>query len=123
MGEVVETRRGVRMLGAERLLVDRQRPLVERPSAGEVALGLKQIGEVVEARRGIGMLGAERLLADRRRPLEERPRAGQVALGVKQKGEVVGSRRYWDARGRAPSRRSPAPARGAAARRPGRPGP
>ena len=61
------------MLGAERLLADRQRPLVERPRAGEVALVLKQAGEVVEARGGRGMLGAERLLADRQRPLEERP--------------------------------------------------
>ena len=52
----------VGMLGAERLLADRQRPLEERPRAREVALVLKQGGEVVEARRGLGMLGAERLL-------------------------------------------------------------
>ena len=84
--------RGVGMLGAERLLADRQRPLVERPRAGEVALGLKQAGEVVEARGGRGMLGAERLLVDRQRPLVERPRAGEVALGVKQAGEVVEAR-------------------------------
>ena len=58
------------MLGAERLLADRQRALEERPRAGEVALGLKQEGEVVEARRGVGMLGAERLLADRQRALD-----------------------------------------------------
>ena len=64
------------MLGAERLLADRQRALVERPRAGKVALVLKQAGEVVEARRRIGMLGAERLLADRQRALVERPRAG-----------------------------------------------
>ena len=74
-----EARRGIGMLGAERLLVDRQRPLVERPRAGEVALILKQMGEVVEARRGIGMLGAERLLSDRQRPLEKGPRAGEVS--------------------------------------------
>ena len=67
----------VGMLGAERLLVDRQRALEERPRAGEVALGLKQEGEVVEARRRLGMLGAERLLADRQRALEERPRAAR----------------------------------------------
>ena len=77
------------MLGAERLLADRQRALVERPRASEVALGLKQIGEVVEARRRIGMLGAERLLADRQRALIERPRPREVALGLKQDGEVV----------------------------------
>ena len=53
------------MLGAERLLRDRQRALEERPRSGEIALGLKQACEVVEARRGQGMLGPERLLADR----------------------------------------------------------
>ena len=123
-GEVVEARGGVGMLGSERLLADRQRSLVERPRAGEVALVLKQEGEVVEARGGVGMVGPERLLPDRQRPLEERPRPGEVALGLKQISEVVearGGRR--DGRVRAPSRRSSAPARRAAARRRGRPGP
>jgi hypothetical protein len=45
------------MLGPERLLEDRQRALVERPRAGEIALDLQQGREVVEARRGRGMLG------------------------------------------------------------------
>ena len=62
------------MVGAERLLADRQRALEERPRAGEVALGLKQAGEVVEARARYRVLGAERLLADRQRALVERPR-------------------------------------------------
>ena len=88
-GEVVEARRRIGMLGAERLLADRQRALEERPRAGEVALGLKQDGEVVEARRRIGMLGAERLLADRQRALEERPRAREVALGLKQAARLL----------------------------------
>jgi hypothetical protein len=79
----------VGMLGAERLLVDRERPLVERPRAGEVALGLKQLGEVVEARGGPGMLGAERLLADRQRPLEERPRAGEVAWALSRRPRLL----------------------------------
>jgi hypothetical protein len=38
------------MLAAARLLVDRERALVDRPRRREVALGLKQEGEVVEAR-------------------------------------------------------------------------
>ena len=46
----------VRMLMAERLLVDRQRALVQWPRRRKVALGLKQEGEVVEARRRIAML-------------------------------------------------------------------
>jgi hypothetical protein len=44
--------RGVGMVGAERLLADRQRPRAERPGAFEVALGLQQGGEVVEAHGG-----------------------------------------------------------------------
>ena len=114
--EVVEARRGLGMLRAERLLADRQRALVEWPRPGEVALGLEQAGEVVEARRGIGMLGAERLLANRERALVERPRAGKVALVLKQAGEVIEARRgRRDARGRAPSRGSRARARKARA--------
>ena len=81
------------MLGAERLLVDRQRALVEGPRRRQVALVLQQHGEVVEARRRIGMLGAERLLADRQRALEEGPRRRQVALVLQQHGEVVEARR------------------------------
>jgi hypothetical protein len=72
------------MLGAEHLLVDRQRALVERSRRRQIALGLKQEGEVVEARRRIGMLGAEHLLPDRQCALEERPRPRQVALVLKQ---------------------------------------
>src|SRR5258708_27609753 len=45
-GEVVEARRGVRMLGVKHLLVDRQRALIERPRPRQVALGLQQAGEV-----------------------------------------------------------------------------
>src|SRR5208337_3347531 len=81
------------MLGAERLLADRQRALQKRTRPGKVALGLKQTREVVEARRRIGMLGAERLLADRQRALQKRTRPDKVALGLKQKGEVVEARR------------------------------
>ena len=73
-GEVVEDRRRVGMLGAERLLADRQRALEERPRPRKVALGLKQAGEVAEAPRRIGMVGAERLLADGQRALEQRAR-------------------------------------------------
>jgi hypothetical protein len=62
------------MVGAERLLADRQRALEERPRRRQIALRLQQHGKVVEAGRGIGMVGAERLLADRQRALEKRPR-------------------------------------------------
>ena len=79
----------VGMLGAERLLVDRQRPFVEHPRAAEVALGVKEAGEVVEVRRNVRMLKAVHFFVDRQRPLVERPRAGEIALGLEQDGEVV----------------------------------
>jgi hypothetical protein len=80
--------RRIWMLGAERLLADRQRALEERPRPHKVALGLEQEGEAGEASRRIRMLGAERLLADRQRTLEERPRPHKVALGLEQEGEA-----------------------------------
>ena len=72
-GKIASHRSGIWIMGAERLLVDRQRPRKERPRRGELALPLKQGGEVVEAGRGIGMVRAERLHADRQRPLKELP--------------------------------------------------
>ena len=80
------------MLGAERLLVNRQRALQEQPRRCQIAVVVKQHSEVIEAHRRIGMFGAERLLADRQRALEERPRRGQVALLLKQAGEIVEGR-------------------------------
>jgi len=53
------------MLGAERLLVYRQRALQERPRPRKVALVPEQDGEVVEARRPVGMRWAEHLFAYR----------------------------------------------------------
>src|SRR5207237_378420 len=55
-GEVVPHGRGGGMVGAERLLADRQGALEERPRRGEMALRLKQVGEIVEARRSIRVL-------------------------------------------------------------------
>jgi hypothetical protein len=76
------------MLGAERLFVNRQRALEERPRPGKVALD-EQEGEVVEAVRSNGMLGAKGLFADRQRALQERPRSCKVALGHEQVGKVI----------------------------------
>jgi ABC transporter substrate binding protein len=59
------------MLGAERLLADGQRALVERPCPGKVALVAKQGGEVVEAPPRTGMLGAKHFLADGQRALTD----------------------------------------------------
>ena len=72
------------MLGAERLLADRERALVERACAGEIALVQEQVARLLRLVADVGMLGAERLLADRQRALVERPRAGEIALGLQQ---------------------------------------
>jgi integrase len=72
--QAVEACRRFGMLGAEHLLGDRKRALVERARPRKVALVPKQEAEVVEARRSIGVLRAELLFADRQRALEERPR-------------------------------------------------
>ena len=55
------------MLGAQRLLADRERPLVERLGLGVGTGGVVEIGEVVERGGGVGVLGAQRLLRDRER--------------------------------------------------------
>ena len=77
------------MVGAERLLRDRQRALEERLGVGVAALGSVQLGQVVERDGDIGVVGAERLLADRQRALEERLGVGVAALGSVQLGQVV----------------------------------
>ena len=60
------------MLGAQRLLPDGERPLVERLGLRIGARGSVEHGEIVEARGRVGMLGAQRLLPDGERPLIER---------------------------------------------------
>ena len=88
-GEVVEARRGVGVLGAERLLADRQRALDRAAAPPPGRPGPEAGGEVVEARRRVGVLGAEHLLADRQRALEERPRRRKVALGLQQAARLL----------------------------------
>ncbi len=65
LGQGVQVHRGVGMVGAESLLCDPQRALLERFGLGVGAHILVEHGEVVQARRGVGMVGAECLLADR----------------------------------------------------------
>jgi hypothetical protein len=77
------------MVGAKRLLADRQRVLVERLRRRKVALRLQYGGEVVEACRGRRMVRAEHLLVNRQRALVERPRRRRIALRAKQDGEIV----------------------------------
>ena len=94
------------MLGAERLLVDLQRALAERPGAGEITLGPKKTGEVVETRRGQRDGRGRAPSRDRQRALEERPRGCEVALSLKEMARLLRLNRSGrDAEGRAPSQR------------------
>ena len=61
-GQVVEARGGVRMLGAQHLLPDGQRPLEQRLGLGVIAFLPIEQSQGVEARGGVRMVGAERLL-------------------------------------------------------------
>ena len=63
-GEVVEGCGDVGVLGPQRLLEDRQRPLVERLCLWVAALVAIDIGEVVEGDGGVGVVGPQRLLAN-----------------------------------------------------------
>ena len=60
------------MLGAEHLLADGERALVERLGLRVGAGGAVELGEMVERAGSVGMLGAERLLSDGERALVER---------------------------------------------------
>jgi hypothetical protein len=55
------------MVGAEHLLPDRERALVEQLGLGLLAPGSVEHGQVVQARGHVGMVGAEVLLRDLQR--------------------------------------------------------
>src|SRR5712671_1495981 len=62
--QILQARDHIGVDGAERLLANRQRALVERLRLGIVALGFVEHGQVVQAHGDIGVVGAERLLPD-----------------------------------------------------------
>ena len=55
------------MVGSERLLVDRQRSLVERLGVGVATVTHVEHSQVVQRSRDVGMVGAEHLFFDRQR--------------------------------------------------------
>jgi len=71
LGQVVQARRHIGMVGAEGLLHDRQRALVERLRLGVLTLGIVERGQVVQARRHIGMIWPNVLLRDLQRLLRD----------------------------------------------------
>ena len=77
------------MVGAECLLADRQRSLVERVGVGVAALVLVEQSQIVQRLRDIGMARTERLLADSQRSLEERLGVGIVALFPIELSQIV----------------------------------
>ena len=79
-GQVVEGVGHIGVVCAERLLLDRQRALVERLGVGVLALVCVHDGQVVEGVGHIGVVCAERLLLDRQRALVEPLGVGVLAL-------------------------------------------
>ena len=86
--QILQARDHIGVVGAEHLLANRQRALVERFRLSIVALGFAERGQVVQARGHIGVVGAERLLPDGQRALEERLGLGVGALGVVEVGRA-----------------------------------
>ncbi len=77
------------MLRPKRLLVDRQRPLVERLGLGVLALDAVKLRQVIEARGYQGVLRPKRLLQDRERAFVEWLGLAVAALGVIDQRQVV----------------------------------
>ena len=65
------------MLRPQRLLEDRQRPLIQRPGLAVGTSVFVQIGEIAERLCRLWMLQSERFFVDRQRPLIQR-----LGLGV-----------------------------------------
>ncbi len=78
------------MLRPQRLLQDRQGPLIQRLDLGVPTLGLVEHRQVVEQRGGVRMVGAELALAKPERFLGEHKRRLVAALGA-QLGSAVDS--------------------------------
>jgi hypothetical protein len=70
------------MVGAQRLLQNRERAPIERLGLGILSLVAVKLRQVVEARSHIGMVGAQRLLPDRERAPIERLGLGILSLVV-----------------------------------------
>ena len=77
------------MVFAERLLLDRQRALVEALGVGVLALRQVHAGQGVEVLSHVGVVFAERLLADRQRALGEPFGVGVFGLMRVHEGQVV----------------------------------
>ena len=77
------------MLGAERLLADRERALKERLGLGVAAGGLVEIGQIAETIGDLRVLRAESLLVDSEGALEERLGLTVTAGGLVETGQVI----------------------------------
>ena len=65
-----------------RRLGERQRPLVERPGGGVIALHLQQERQANQAGGDVGVARAQHLLGDRQRPLEKEARLRVTAQTI-----------------------------------------
>ena len=90
--QVVEARGHVGVLRPQSLLLDRQRPLVERLGLGIPALGMVNQPQVVEADGHGGVLRPQGLLPNRQRPLVKRLSLGVTGLGAVKLRQIVETR-------------------------------
>ena len=79
----------VRMRIRQRLLIYRERSVVEGLDLGVATLIMIQAGEVVESQSDFWMFGSKGLLLDHKGTFEEGLGLGVATLGLIQAGEVV----------------------------------
>src|SRR5215470_12023807 len=71
------------MIGADRLLMDRQRSLEERLGIGVAPLVVVEESQIVKLCYEIGILSTAQILVDHEQALSERNRIGVFALTIK----------------------------------------
>src|SRR6516164_3436792 len=79
-GAPIPVRYGI--IGAERLLTDRDCTLKARPRLGKTAMALEEPGEVAQACRGRGALRAK-VFGDGQGAFQQRPRFRKIALRIR----------------------------------------
>ena len=87
--QVVQARGHIGMIRAERLLVNRQRALVQRLGLRVLALGEVEPSQVVAARGYIGVIGTQSFLINRQRALVQRLGLRVLALGFVEQSQAV----------------------------------
>src|SRR6266581_1328941 len=87
--KIVEIGRDLRMVGAEALLINRQRSPIERLGLAQPVCSAQQPGQIVERGRDVWMIRAKALFGDRQRPKIERLGLVQPVCSAQQPGQIV----------------------------------